>query len=105
MTQTTPRRFQHDNLTIEITDASLTDAQISSLITRASERDVSDPESPSITLTMVSQMRARGISYQLTDALATQAFDHEMHLARLSGEISGYLTAISRIIRRANEES
>ena len=105
MTQTTPRRLQHGNLTIDITDASLTDAQISSLITRASGRKMTDPDSPSITLTMASQMRSRGISYQLTDALATQAFDHEMHLARLSGEISGYLTAISRIIRRANEES
>lgn len=89
MTQTTPRRLLYVNLTIDITDASLTDAHISTLVTRASERDVSDPEAPSITLTMVSQMRSRGINYQLTDALATQAFDHELHLARLSGEIPG----------------
>ena len=92
MTQTTPRRFQHENLTIEITDASLTDAQISSLITRASERDVGDSGSPSITLTTVSQMRSRGINSLLsfTDALARQAVEHELHLARLSGEISGF---------------
>ena len=78
----------YKNVTIEVRDREITDEQIDTLVARAATRNPEDMLE--VTLEGAVQHRERGDNYQMADAFARRAFDHELHLARLSGEIAGY---------------
>jgi hypothetical protein len=74
-------------VTIVVRDTQVTDEQIDMLVERAAKRE---PESQfRITLESAVDLRSGGENYQFTDELARRAFEHELHLARLEGEIPG----------------
>lgn len=82
------RTRSYKNVTIEITDEQISEEQIDMLVERAAARNSDDMIS--ITLSDAVRYRARGDNYQFTDELARRAFEHELHLARIEGEIPGY---------------
>ena len=85
---TKPNRTRvYKNVTITIDDTQITDEQIDMLVDRAAKRE---PFSQfMITLSDAVDIRSGGENYQYTDELARRAFDYELHLARLEGEIPG----------------
>ena len=90
-TKSPKRTRSYKNVTIVINDAEISDSEIDMLIARAAARNSGDMID--ITLETAVRCRARGDNYQFTDELARRAFGHELHLARLEGEISGYSNA------------